>query len=41
MFDDAIASKNLPFRIVLMDSWYAAKKLMMHIEKPVKYFIAR
>ena len=33
MFDDAIAGKNLPFRAVLMDSWYATKDLMVHIDK--------
>ena len=38
MFDDAIASKNLPFSVVLMDSWYAAKPLMMHIDKAGKLF---
>ncbi len=30
---DAIHGKNLPFRAVLMDSWYATKDLMMHIDK--------
>ena len=38
MFDDAIALKNLPFRTVLMDSWYAAKDIMMHIDKAGKTF---
>jgi hypothetical protein len=38
MFDAAIASKNLPVRTVLMDSWYAAKDLMMHIDKAGKLF---
>ena len=38
MFDDAIASKNLPFRTVLMDSWYATKDLMMHIDQAGKLF---
>src|SRR5512137_2748471 len=33
MFDDASQGKNLPFRTVSMDSWYATKDLMMHIEK--------
>ena len=26
MFDDASQAKNLPFRAVLMDSWYAARR---------------
>lgn len=38
MFADAIASKNLPFRAVLMDSWYATKDLMMHIDQAGKLF---
>jgi len=38
MFDDAIQGKNLPFRTVLMDSWYATKDLMMHIDKAGKAF---
>jgi hypothetical protein len=38
MLDDAIAQKNLPFRAVLMDSWYATKDLMMHIDKAGKVF---
>jgi hypothetical protein len=38
MFDDAIAQKKLPFRAVLMDSWYAAKDIMVHIDKAGKIF---
>ena len=38
MFDDAIARKGLPFRAVLMDSWYAAKEVMAHIDKAGKVF---
>ena len=38
MFDDAIASKGLRFHTVLMDSWYATKDLMMHIDKAGKVF---
>jgi hypothetical protein len=38
MFDDAIAQKGLPFRAVLMDSWYAAKEVMMHIDRAGKVF---
>jgi hypothetical protein len=37
-FDDALAQKKLPFRAVLMDSGYAAKELMMHIDKAGKVF---
>jgi len=33
MFDNAIEMKKLPFRAVLMDSWYATKDLMLHIER--------
>jgi len=38
MFDDVIANKNLPFRAVLMDSWYATKQLMLHIDKAGKLY---
>jgi hypothetical protein len=38
MFDDAIAGKQLPFRAVLMDSWYATKDLMVHFDKAGKLF---
>lgn len=38
MFDDATADKNLPFQAVLMDSWYATKGLMMHIDQAGKLF---
>lgn len=38
MFADAIARKHLPFRAVLMDSWYATKDLMMHIDQAGKLF---
>jgi hypothetical protein len=38
MFDDAVAQKKLPFGTVLMDSWYAAKTLMMHIDRAGKVF---
>ena len=31
MFDDALEHKQLPFHSVLMDSWYAAKEVMLHI----------
>jgi hypothetical protein len=38
MFDNAVLHKNLPFRTVLMDSWYADKKTMLHIDKAGKTF---
>lgn len=38
MFDNAIDHKKLPFRVVLMDSWYAAKELMLHIERSGKIY---
>lgn len=38
MFDDALNHKKLPFRAVLMDTWYAAKDLMMHIDEAGKVF---
>jgi hypothetical protein len=38
MFDDALHNKSLPFRAVLMDSWYATKDIMMHINKAEKLF---
>ena len=38
MFDDALEAKQLPFRAVLMDSWYATKDLMMHIDRAGKLF---
>src|SRR5690606_37693774 len=33
MLTNAITKKNLPIRTVLMDSWYAERKLMMQIER--------
>jgi len=38
MFDDARQGKSLSFRTVLMDSWYATKDLMMHIDRAGKVF---
>ena len=38
MFDLAIHGKELPFRCVLMDTWYAARPLMMHIERSGKLY---
>ena len=41
MFDDALEHKQLPFHSVLMDSWYAAKEVMLHIAGPGRFFTAR
>lgn len=38
MLNHALHNKQLPFRGVLMDSWYAARKLMMHIERLGKVY---
>ena len=38
MFDNAIEHKKLPFRCILMDSWYATKELMLHIERSGKIY---
>lgn len=38
MFDNAIEHKKLPFHTVLMDSWYATKDLMLHIDRAEKFF---
>ncbi len=38
MLDNALTDKNLPFRGVLMDSWYAERKLMLHIERLNKVY---
>ena len=38
MFDAALHVKKLPFRVVLMDSWYATKDLMMHLHRADKVF---
>nr|WP_156902154.1 hypothetical protein [Azohydromonas australica] len=38
MFDNAIHSKKLRFRTVLMDSWYATKELMKHIHASDEIF---
>ena len=31
--DNALSDKQLPFRGVLLDSWYAERKLMLHLER--------
>ena len=38
MFDHTIEQKQLEFRTVLMDSWYATRPLMLHIERRGKFF---
>ena len=38
MFDHALSVKKLPFRVVLMDSWYATKDLMLHLHRANKFF---
>lgn len=40
MLDNALSDKALPFRGVLMDSWYAERKLMLHIERLQKVYYA-
>lgn len=38
MLNNALSDKGLPFRGVLMDSWYAERKLMLHIERLNKVY---
>jgi hypothetical protein len=38
MLNRALADKGLPFRGVLMDSWYAERQLMLHIERINKVY---
>src|SRR5258708_944936 len=38
MLDNALTDKGLPFRGVLMDSWYAERKLMLHVERLSKVY---
>lgn len=38
MLDNVLSDKALPFRGVLMDSWYAERKLMLHIERLNKVY---
>lgn len=38
MFDNALHRKKLPFRTVLMDSWYATKDVMLHVDRAEKIF---
>ena len=38
MLNNALTDKGLPFRGVLMDCWYAERKLMLHIERLNKVY---
>jgi hypothetical protein len=38
MFDNVLFQKKLPFRGVLMDTWYATADMMQHIHKRGKFF---
>ncbi len=38
MFDSVIQQKQLAFHSVLMDTWYAARKFMLHIERAGKIY---
>jgi len=38
MLENALHDKQLPFRGVLMDTWYAERKLMLHIERLQKVY---
>ena len=38
MLSNVVHHKGLPFRAVLMDTWYATKDLMLFIESLVKYY---
>lgn len=38
MLDNAVYDKGLPLRGVLMDSWYAERKLMLHVERLKKVY---
>jgi hypothetical protein len=38
MFDSILHSKQLPFRCVLMDTWYATRQFMLHIERQGKLY---
>ncbi len=38
MFDSAIHDKRLEFRCVLMDTWYASRQFMLHIERNDKIY---
>jgi hypothetical protein len=38
MLDNVVQIKQLPFQTVLMDSWYAAQKVMLHIDELGKVY---
>jgi len=38
MLEHAVSHKRLPFQAVLMDTWYATKDLMLHIESLHKFY---
>lgn len=38
MLNNVVTYKQLPFKTVLMDTWYATNKLMLHIHDLNKYF---
>ena len=38
MLDSAVFSKDLPFKTVLMDSWYATMKVIKRVEKLEKVY---
>jgi len=38
MLDNVVYQKALPFQAVLMDTWYATKDLMLHIDQLGKHF---
>ncbi len=38
MLSNVVAEKHLPFQVVLMDSWYATKNLMLYIESMKKFY---
>lgn len=38
MFDNALYKKNIVFKTVLMDTWYATAEMMQHISKHGKLF---
>ncbi len=38
MFDSALHEKRLAFRCVLMDTWYASRQFMLHIERQDKIY---
>lgn len=38
MLDHSVYAKNIPFRTVLMDSWYATKEIILDVEKKGKKY---